>query len=116
LNLDASTAAAMHGEDDAWKLDAVASDAAKNSLPAFDLRPPRSKRIDTCGLSIFDWPAIGESETMTAIAVRLLRPELNPSYSGFRFRTEGRDAQDRRLSHTDFCSHSVGCNGVGANL
>src|SRR5215510_7716837 len=104
----------MHGEDDAWKLDAVATDAAKNSLPR--LRSATTKIKDNRYLRPlnFDWPAIGESETMTAI--RLLRPELNPSYSGFRFRTEGRDAQDRRLSHTDFCSHSVGCNGVGANL
>ena len=37
------------------------------------------------------------------------------SYSRFR-RTEGRDAQDRKLSHADLCSHSVGRNGVGANL
>ena len=37
------------------------------------------------------------------------------SYSRFR-RTEGRNAQDRKPSHADFCSHSVRCNGVGANL
>ena len=37
------------------------------------------------------------------------------SYSRFR-RTEGRNAQDRKPSHADLCSHSVMRNCVGANL
>src|SRR6266478_941186 len=56
--------------------------------PAFDLRPATLRpSVDTCGLSIFGWPAISESETITTVGVRLLRlePQLlfaRPTHGG----------------------------------